>query len=217
MFRYFLLGLALCSVPLQLHAEPIPKGMRDNQPFPTTVGTKWVYQLSDGPESTCTITITKARNKGDHWLIEKTCEFSNGRNPDVYVMKFNAKHAETIENTSRQDLDYRDHIVSFHQYKLKQTWTATVDVLLGGNGRLTYAYTYTVLEKEKIKVQFGEVEAHKLQVDVTQAGRAYTNYHEWFVVGVGLVKQDASALFTGDQVSKELISYKVGHNSLSQK
>lgn len=192
MLRGLAVAVALALFLAAAPAAPVPTGPRLSLApppfFPTSVGTKWVYQDGDY-EWTEIITAVETQKDGA-FNISISRVGSDGKTTlwdQVLVSD------RSLTRLAVKGVPFKKPVCLLKlPHKSEQTWENDF------NGR---ALTFEAFEPERIKVPAGEYEA--LPVEVQRPGWGNETY--WYARGVGLVKMEISS---GDTVLKSFTPVK---------
>lgn len=177
-----------------LGAAPVPKGAPEALYFPTTPGTKLVYEVrSKEIKAESTHTVTKVEAKGDALRVTVDCDGAS-----VAVTEVSAR--------GHVQLTYESRELAFPRVMLKlpatpgDTWARKASDGVG-------AATFTVGLEEEVVVPAGKYRAIPVECRPADGERGVA-CTSWYAPGVGLVKCVVGA--KGGELTLSLKSFTPG-------
>jgi hypothetical protein len=171
------LGAVVSFVP----AAPVPTHLMPRDPplnFPTTVGTKWVYQLAGGGEQT--IVISEVKEEKDGSKLVTTEYVADGKRTPHQVKRVSTQGVFVLVD-SGQKFEEPLCIVKL-PHREGRTWETShrrVGEMDESRGRRVAGPI------EQVRIPAGEFSAARIKWELN--GGKGTN---WYINGVGLVKAD---------------------------
>jgi hypothetical protein len=179
MARLFVAVFALVALASGGPAAPVPTHLMPREPpliFPTTVGTKWVYELAGGRELTIVISAVKEEKDGSRVI---TMEYVEDGKRTPYQVRRVSKQGIFVLVDGTQKYEEPLCIIRL-PHREGQTWEASLRNAGNTDGvkgrRVAGAF-------EQVRVPAGTFSAARITWELNN-GQTGTN---WYASGIGLV------------------------------
>jgi hypothetical protein len=161
-------------------AAPVPKHLMPRDPpliFPTTVGTKWVYELPGGREQTIVISEVKEEQDGSRVVTMEYVE--DGKKTPYQIRRISTRGIFVLSDGTRNYEEPLCIVKLPHQEG--QTWSTELrfEGTPDGSKGQRAAGPF-----ERVRVPAGDFSAARITWEL-DAGQKGTN---WYANGIGLVK-----------------------------
>lgn len=175
MFRPTSVSVALAAALGSAAAAPVPKDPPKPPPlyFPTTVGTRWVYEV-DGEERTEVVTAVEHKAKERVWIVSVGRVDKDGT--VTAAEAWEVSHQGLVLVKGRGDRESRPFQFLKLPHRANEKWALHPDAQLD--------FRCVALGPRRVKVPAGEFEAVGVEV---YAGDALLTTR-WYAPGVGLVR-----------------------------
>src|SRR5262245_6269367 len=180
MARLLTAWLSLVALVSFVPAAPVPKHLMPRDPpltFPTTVGTKWVYELAGG--GTQTIVISEAKEEQDGSRVVTMEYVEGGKKTPYQVRRISSQGVFVLIDGVRE---YEEPLCIVRlPHRKGETWEAN----LRHAGEVDERKGRRVAGPfERVRVPAGEFSAARIEWELKD-GQTGTN---WYVNGIGFVK-----------------------------
>jgi hypothetical protein len=180
MARLLTAGFSLAALVSFVPAAPVPTHLMPRDPpltFPTTVGTKWVYELPSGREQTIVISEVKEEKDGSRVV---TMEYVEDGKRTPYQVRRVSNRGIFVLVEGAQKYEQPLCIVGL-PHREGRTWETSLRYagkMDGPRGRRVAG------PFEQVRVPAGDFSAARIEWELND-GQKGTN---WYVNGIGLVK-----------------------------
>jgi hypothetical protein len=171
---------ALSALVSFVSAAPVPKHLMPRDPpltFPTTVGTKWVYELPGGREQTIVISAVKEEKDGSRVVTMEYLE--DGKRTPYQVRRVSTRGIFVLVDGTQK---YEEPLCIVRlPHREGQTWAASLRSAGNTDGPKGQRVAGPF---EQVRVPAGNFSAACIKWELN-GGQTGTN---WYVNGIGLVK-----------------------------
>lgn len=177
-----LLAVVSAAVTIPALAAPVPKHLMPKDPplpFPTTVGTTWVYVGSSGEQ---TIVISAVEDKDGAKLVTTEYVSADGKRSPHMVQYVSEKGLFLVaERGKKYDSSW---CILKWPHREGDAWETQLKGPFDGRG------TMTAGPLEKVKVPAGEFTAGRVEWELSLRNQPPSKSTYWYARGIGLVRLD---------------------------